>query len=387
MKKEMKRNLHEYSQILESLHEGIWIIDENANIAFVNSRMAEMLGYTVDEMLGKHMFSFMDEYGKAMAIRNLQRRKLGIAEQHEFDFLDKNGRLVHTLVNVSPIINDKGHFIGTIAGIVDISERKRLEEALQESEEKYRGIFEKVPISIILLDKDGNMVDINPYHITDIGKGETTPEDYLGRNLITDQNIVKAGLSETYARLLKGEPFEARDVYFPTTTGGTDGYFNVRGVPFFKGGEVIGAITIHEDITERKQIEEALRNSEERFRSVVESANDAIISIDSRKNIISWNKAAETAFGYSAEEAVGKPLTFIMPQRFREAFQDRMNQVVASGESNVMGKVVEQVGLRKDGSEFPVELSLAHWKTKEGTFFTAVMRDITKRKRAREGKL
>jgi len=138
----------------------------------------------------------------------------------------------------------------------NITERKQAEEALQQSEEKYRGIFDKAPVSIILLDKDGQMVDVNPCLITNIAKAKATKKDYLGKNLATHFCMVNAGLSETIARLLEGEPFDAKDVYFPITTTGTDDYFNVKGVPLFKEGKVIGAIVIEEDITERKQAEE-----------------------------------------------------------------------------------------------------------------------------------
>ena len=127
-----------------------------------------------------------------------------------------------------------------------------------------------------------------------------------------------------------------------------------------------------------------LENSEERFRSVVETANDAIICIDSHGNIDFWNQAATKIFGYSADEALGKPLTVLMPERFRGDYQSGMNRIVATGKSSIIGKTVAMVGLRKDGSEFPIELSVAAWKTKQGMFFTGIVRDVTKRKQAEE---
>ena len=129
---------------------------------------------------------------------------------------------------------------------------------------------------------------------------------------------------------------------------------------------------------------ESLRNSERRFRSVVETANDAIISADSRGNIVFWNSAAEILFGYSGDEIVSKPLTLIMPEKSRGAHRKGLKRVVSTGESDIIGKTVEMTGLRKDGSEFPIELSLANWKTKEGIFFTGIVRDVTERKRAEE---
>jgi diguanylate cyclase (GGDEF)-like protein/PAS domain S-box-containing protein len=129
---------------------------------------------------------------------------------------------------------------------------------------------------------------------------------------------------------------------------------------------------------------ESLQNSEIRFRSVVETATDAIISVNSRGEIIFWNDAAESMFGYSADETIGKSLTFIMPERFRDAHRRGLKRAVTTGKSKIIGKTVEMAGLRKDGREFPIELSVARWKTKEGIFFTGIVRDITERKQAEE---
>lgn len=129
---------------------------------------------------------------------------------------------------------------------------------------------------------------------------------------------------------------------------------------------------------------ESLETSEEHFRSVVQTANDAIISIDKRGNIIFWNNSAENIFGYSAEEVTGKPLTLLMPERFRQIHQKAIHQVVSTGKSNIIGKTIEMIGLKKDGNEFPLELSLAAWGAGEEIFFTGILRSITQRKQAED---
>lgn len=129
---------------------------------------------------------------------------------------------------------------------------------------------------------------------------------------------------------------------------------------------------------------ESLETSEERLRSVTQSANDGIISTDSSGAIVYWNETAGRMFGYSADEIIGKPLTVIIPKRLRNAHREGLDRVLATGESRIIGKTVEVLGLRRDGSEIPVELSLAAWSTKEGTFFTGILRDITRRKQAEE---
>lgn len=131
---------------------------------------------------------------------------------------------------------------------------------------------------------------------------------------------------------------------------------------------------------EKKTLEE----SEERFRSVTGSANDAIISIDSRDLITFWNPAAASTFGFSTAEAQGQPVSLIMPERFREAHREGLRRVVETEETKIIGGTIEVIGLRRDGSEFPLEMSLSKWDSREGTFFTAIMRDITERKQAEE---
>jgi len=137
-------------------------------------------------------------------------------------------------------------------------------------------------------------------------------------------------------------------------------------------------------MVERKRAEAELRDSEMRLRSVAQSAVDAIISSDNYGHICSWNRGAEIIFGYTEREVIGKPLTILMPQRYREAHQRGMERVNSTGETRVIGKVVELHGQRKDGSEFPLELSLGTWTTEEGTFYTGIIRDITDRKLAEE---
>jgi hypothetical protein len=138
------------------------------------------------------------------------------------------------------------------------------------------------------------------------------------------------------------------------------------------------------ELTERKRAQESLRLSEERFRSVAETASDAIITINSQGEIVFWNHAAESMFGYSAEEATGQTLPVMMPQRFRKNHKNGLERAVSTGKSRIIGKTVEMVGCGKDGRDFPIELSLAKGKTTEGVFFTGIVRDITDRKRAEE---
>ncbi|MDO8445769.1 MAG: PAS domain S-box protein [Deltaproteobacteria bacterium] len=128
----------------------------------------------------------------------------------------------------------------------------------------------------------------------------------------------------------------------------------------------------------------AVEESERRFRAIAQSANDAIISADSAGKIVGWNPGAERLFGYMEAEISGQPLTVLMPERFRNLHREGLARVVAGGTPHVIGKIVELAGLHKDGSEFPLEISLAQWQTAAGQFFTAIIRDITERKQTEQ---
>ncbi|MDQ6735035.1 MAG: PAS domain S-box protein, partial [Nitrospirota bacterium] len=122
---------------------------------------------------------------------------------------------------------------------------------------------------------------------------------------------------------------------------------------------------------------QALRQSEQKFRSVTESATDAIIATDRDGTIISWNRGGKLVFGYIEDEVLGKHVGLILASRSLEAYTEAMNRF-----SDAMGKPLESEGIRKDGREFPCELALSRWSTEQGVFFSAIVRDITERKKA-----
>lgn len=142
------------------------------------------------------------------------------------------------------------------------------------------------------------------------------------------------------------------------------------------------AIGVKELAVKAERAEQSLTESEHRFRSLVESASDAIVVANNRGAIVSWNRAASRLFGYASEEVVGQPLTVLMPVRYRQAHEKGLARIEATGESRVIGSVVELHGLRKDGQEFPIELSLATWTTGAGRYYSGIIRDISERKKA-----
>jgi PAS domain S-box-containing protein len=145
--------------------------------------------------------------------------------------------------------------------------------------------------------------------------------------------------------------------------------------------EVLARVKRHVTVA---RVRAALQESEAKFRSVTESAIDAIISADAEGVIRSWNRAAEAIFGYPAGEAVGQKLELIIPERFREAHAKGLRRVALGGEGRIIGSTVELAALRRDGREIPIELSLASWKLGESRYFTGIIRDISERKGSEE---
>lgn len=130
-REQLAKSEENYRMLLNTIQEGIWVIDKDAVTTFVNPHMAEILGYAPEEMLGCHLFSFMDDQGKAVAEENIERRKQGIQENHDFEFIRKDGRRIHTRLETGPIFDETGAYAGSIAAVADITARKEAEEKIQ----------------------------------------------------------------------------------------------------------------------------------------------------------------------------------------------------------------------------------------------------------------
>jgi PAS domain S-box-containing protein len=254
------------------------VIHEGGIIISANDQYCEMFGYEPEEFMGKHALPLTVA---PEAMESIKRETAtGGVGPYESIGLKKDGTRFPIEIRVREW-EYEGRKV-RVAAIMDITERKQAEEALRESEEKYKSIFELVPTSIVVFDSDGTIVDINPNHVSQIGGGKVTREDYIGMNVLTHPSVVKAGLSEMYKQVLEeGKPIDEEALHYPSVTRGSHGYFNVRGVPLRKDEEVIGAIFIHDDITEDKWAEQALRESEESYRELADSITEVFFAMTS----------------------------------------------------------------------------------------------------------
>ena len=169
-------NNQKYLEFIENLGEGIWIIDAESSTTFVNSHMVEMLGYKSEEMIGKHLFNFMDDSAVESAKIILQRRAQGIRENIEFEFQHKNGNKVITALNSYPLIDNNGKYNGAIAAITDITHLKKQLQDLEQTEALFKGVLQSSPIAITIWDRELRNIYANPAAFDQIGrKKEVVP--------------------------------------------------------------------------------------------------------------------------------------------------------------------------------------------------------------------
>jgi PAS domain S-box-containing protein len=240
-------------------------------------------------------------------------------------------------------------------------------------------IFEPV----IILNKEGKILEVNQGFEETIGfeKEQIVGKKVLKINFLDPIN--KAILLENLERGINrrnSEPFEMDAV----SKNGQTKHFEVRGKKTEYSGEPVDLFIFHE-ITGRigdQEIEQSLRESEERFRAISNSVMDAIILADDEGKIAYWNPAAERMFGCTREEAVEiEAKSLFVPQRFHKGLEKGMKQFRNGDLCEFFGKTVETVGLRKDGTEFPIELSGARIQISGKAYAVAIAKDITEQKR------
>ncbi len=364
-----------YKNLFESNYAVMLIIDpDTAAIVDANPAACIYYGWRREKLLTKRI----DEINTLTPAEVRAEMQLAHAEKRNHFFFKHrraDGSIRDVEVYSGPLTLQGQPLLYSI--VHDITERKQAEQALNISEASYRGLFDTVGEAIYILDQGGHFLDVNlgaskmyayPREVL-IGK---TPE-YVsapGKNDL-------ARVAQQLQRAFEGEPQQFE--FWGLRSNGEIFPKDVRLYKgFYFGQDVV--IALARDMTERQRAEEALRESEAKFRAVVQTANDAIISADRHGHVIAWNAAAEKVFGYSTAEALGMPVSQIAPEPFRARQGRGIEQALVRSPNQMAGKMIEAAGLTKAGREFPFEMSLAAWQTQTGQFFTAIIRDISERK-------
>jgi PAS domain S-box-containing protein/diguanylate cyclase (GGDEF)-like protein len=251
--------------------------------------------------------------------------------------------------------------------------RRHAEEALRESEVKYRELIEQASDGIFVTDKEGNFILVNSRYCEMLSysrsellrlHSEATYPEGEREKRAQRRAEVRERKTSLYERMIRRKDGTSFPAEVSIKLLGND---NVQGIV--------------RDITERKKAQQALAESESLKGAILESSLDGLITIDHQGNIVEFNPAAEAMFGISRERALGKSMAeAIVPPRLRDAHHRGFAHYLATGEGPILGKRLELEAIRADGTEFPIELAITAIKSQSGTLFTGFIRDITARK-------
>jgi PAS domain S-box-containing protein len=397
---ELRRRERELADFIENASVGLHWVGADGTILWANQAELDLLGYTREEYIGRMITEF---HADPDVIGDILRRLMNRETLHDYEarLKCKDGSVRHVLIN-SNVMWEEDRFVHTRCFTRDITERKRAEEELQKSRDQLeellsreqsarteaerqrdftRLVLEDAPIAIGVMEgPDHRFVLVNRHTCELTGLSE---EQFIGRThaevLPAADKVVAPILDRVYTTGV-GETQEI-DVDLPkgrrqllvtwTALPGGDG----------RPGSVL---YLSLDITDRKRAEEALRDNEEQFRAVAETAPDAIITIDEGSTILFANQSTQKIFGYPLEELRGQQLTRLMPEYLRHLHRAGVKRFVKTGQKHISWEAAELPGLHKDGHEVPLEISFSEFVTKGKRRFTGIARDITDRKRAQE---
>ncbi len=371
-----EEELRVLKKAIESSINGIAIADTQGRIGYVNSSFLRMWGHEDGaSVLGKDIRDFWADRKRASAAlgkvtRGGWRGEL-LAERRDGSFFD--AQVSGTLVR-----SDDGEPQCIMASFIDVTERKSIEAALRSSERYYRSLIEQSLDGIVILDPDGTFRWESPSmrHLLGVEPEERVGKDYF--ESIHPDDIELA--AEVFARLMEVPESTINVEVRAKHTDGAWKVFEVVGRNLVSDPEVRGIVANFRDITERKQAEEALRESEERLRRLLEEMNDGYCVVR-RSRVVFANARCAQMFGYSVDEVIGQTIEDLLPTEVIEnlgrmrARRKRGDEVPVQYETTLIGK---------DGQTRPVELGtrVTTWEGKPA--LSVVIRDVSERKRAEE---
>jgi PAS domain S-box-containing protein len=375
---------------LNSIGDAVITTDIDARITFMNPAAEAMTGWKSADAMNKEIsevLNILEEDTRAPVTGQVERV---LQRNHPFSFNGHTilvcctGQEVPVDSSASPIKDSNGKAIGVAFVFRDVSEKRKVENAMRESESSLAKAQAIAHVGDWEMDMKANTMRWSSEVCRILGitsdSLQSSPKMFLDSMLPEDRSAI--------IKQFRDIPPEWTNASFDFRIARPDGTIRyVHNEAEFtrdETGAVVKMFGTLQDVTERRLAEEALKVSEERFFNVTNSTLDAIISMNESAIIIFWNKAAERIFGYSKYEAIGKPVWMIMPAECHPSFARSMEAYNTSGKSLPRDAIMQYDGQRKDGTRFPIEISLSGWKEKNRSFFTAILRDITEHKRAEE---
>src|SRR5215204_5971509 len=381
--------------ITDNAADSLFLWDTEGRVTFMNPAAEETFGWRQEELLGEVLHDRMHHHhpdGRAYPISECPLVRVFESAQtlrdHEDVFFRRDGSPIDVSCSLAPIVVG-GEITGATLVVRDITERKRAEEALQISETRFRTIIEQSPLSIQILSPDGRTLQVNRAWETLWG---VTLKDVAGYNMLEDQQLAAKGIMPYIQRGFAGEPTSIPPIIYDpdeTLPGLTSHEEPKRWVKAFiqpikdEAGTVREVVLMHEDITERKQAEEELRESEERFRRTFEQAAVGIAHVGTDGHWLRVNRRLCDIVGYEKEELLGLTFQDITHPDDLETDLEGARQLLA-GEIETYSS--EKRYFRKDGSTVWIYLtvSLVRSPSDEPRYFISATEDITERKRVEE---
>ena len=277
MHEALRETEEKYRQIVETTQEGVWMINAAAEIAFVNQRLADLLGYTVETMLRRSIYDYLPEEEHAEAAHTLARCRQGMAAYHECTLRRQDGSDLWVRLAMSPLFDDSGLFSAALVMVSDMTASKRTEQALRESEERYRALYEEAPNAYLSLDINGRIVQANRSVTKLLGY---TPDDLIDRrifDLYADTLAGKPKAQQICQRYHSGDEPYGEELEMRRADG-SQVWISLSMRPVRDAqGAIIATRSIIVDITERKRLEqELLTISEQERRRLGQDLHDSL---------------------------------------------------------------------------------------------------------------
>jgi PAS domain S-box-containing protein len=366
------------AQLLEAVEHALIALDLDGTIRYWNRAAETLYGWRSEEVLGRNARELLVRKGlSASADEIVSRLAAGGSWSGEFLVSRRDGSVVPALVSDSPVRDAEGHLIGLIGASIDLSERVEAGHRLQESEQRFRSMFEHHPNAVFAFDRTGRLVLANPACVRLSGY---TTEEILGE----ERAYAPPGEYERgaayFQAALRGEPQQFESFIVHKDGHSVDVW--TTQIPIVVDGEVTGVFGIAQDITERRTAREALRDSEQHFRAVWEHAADAMVLSDPSGIIQLVNPACCALYGVGTDELIGQDFTLILAGTQRAEAERRHRELFAAQEPPPMFRNLVR---RSNGEECTVECR-AEFVTQGGerVGLITIMRDITERVRAEQ---
>ncbi|MBD8070572.1 PAS domain S-box protein [Bacillus sp. PS06] len=367
-----------FNLISENMTDLIKIIDRNYIIQYCSPSIKSVLGLRVEDLEGSQSMKIIypEDLPNAIHVFNLA---VETKTNQNIEYRTKNvkGEWIWFEAALTPLIKADGEVDQVLVVSRDISERKRSERLLKQSEQRYKSLFMHNPDGVYSLDLNGRFVKVNDQLIELTGYTRKELQQMVAPIFIKPEDQKRVYNHFHHAANGDAQNFEVTIVH----KNGQRVYLNVKKMPIKIDGEIVGVYGIAKDITEQQHALKELENSEMKFRSVVESASEAIIITDHQTKIVSWNKRAEAIFGYSQEEAIGQGIEITVSKDFLNKHQGLLKDFIGNQYEAFIGKPIEITGVNKNGEEIPLEVSFNYWQTEDEIYISAIARDISNRKR------